>query len=481
MSESSPLIALKTHSKTTDVLNRLLDSVKSWPWLEVFFLYYMGISGALAMTVTYSISDLAANCGETATSMGVVFFTEAIGGVFGSLIAEVVYRKYLGNQVLIVIGTFLGGILMYMPYITNTYVLNVAYFIVGAIAIMIQIGCVHLVRRIEQESAGHWLALTQVANSAGSIIFFILYWKLNMTTKREYIVLSVVVWTVSATFIFVPFSATSTTSPEESSRLVIGVDDPAATPSIGPYQQEDTAGNPSAHVEESGHSDHLVKEPVSSRRFDEKGNFIPPHYYAELIVGTAAALINACGLIFTSYFYTYVEESGFESTDLVASQFTIFWTMATIGRIVGTIDQFITVTDQNLVSHALVWIVVGVIFALLWLILWKSEIGVWITTAILGFCVGPLVGYVYDWVHRLTLPSEASTTILILVAFAGGHSLMYVCALIWDAGGGPRTLMGMTAVCLVLAVPFMWWGKDISYLKRFHMNEGYQSIPTTEH
>ncbi len=82
------------------------------------------------------------------------------------------------------------------------------------------------------------------------------------------------------------------------------------------------------------------------------------------------------------------------------------------------------------------------------------------------------MGYIFDWVNRLTTPSEASTTIMMLVTFVGSHSMMYFCAAIWEIGGGPKTLIVMIMISLILAIPLLWIGKYVSYLKKFRFVYG---------
>ena len=482
--ETTPIVE-SGPSRSPTLLGDLMDHFKGWPMLELFFLCYMAVSGAVGTTVTYTR-------GQSSTSMGIDFFSQACGGIFGGILAEILFRNYQGNIVLIATGILLGGVLISIPFIDNDYLMNTAYFGVGAFSIIIQIGCVHMVRRIQQETAGHWLALTQAANSGGSGLFYLLYWRLNLTKAHCYTVLSIIVWIVSLALIAVPFSAAArtikrsssgrTTTPDPSGRTITPIPKAFYNTTQLDGQEPDDSTRCTKPPEDDPTSTDPTINPPSNEMITHDDNiltFSPPHYWVEIIVGFVTAFSNYCGLVFTSYFYAYVEQSGVEPTTFVDAQITIFWATVTLGRLIGSIDQYCYINDYNIIPHILLWIGGGVITATMWLILWQSELGVWITTALLGFFVGPLVGYIYDLVHRLTLPSEASTTILTLVTFAGGRALMYACSLSWNAGAGPRSLIASMVIALLLAMPCVIYGKDISYLKKFKIVE-YESVPTSE-
>ncbi len=433
----------------------------------------MSICGAVAMTVTYTISDLAENCGETATGLGIVFLWEAIGGVVGGISSVYLYHHFAGNWILITIGWLIGGVLVSMPFITHAALMELAYFWVGVFSITIQIGCLHLVRRIQQESAGHWLALTQAANSAGSTLAYIFDWKLGLSMYLQFIVLAMVVCCVSSVFLIVPFSADDVKQIESSKSVGYAIQQEEDSQDRRNAYYNTTALEPSGNVERESHEDDGGVD-------DNTVQGSPPHYYVEIIVGIAASLSNGAVLSFSAYFTTYVSDVDIESTEYAKYQYTLFWLMLSIGRIVGTIDQYTYVTDNNLVGHIVTWMSLVATIAVIWYIFWDSSTALWIIAPCLGFCGGPILGYIYDWVHRLTLPSELSTTIIFLNAFAGGHALMYVCAYIWDAGGGPRTLMGVMFATSILSIPFVWWGKEVSYLEKFHNKNIYSPLPTSE-
>ncbi len=76
----------------------------------------------------------------------------------------------------------------------------------GVFAVIIHMGCLYLVRRIQKDSAGHWLALTQAAVSIGSTLLYILDWKFDMSSQAQYILLTSIVCIVSTVFVIVPFN-----------------------------------------------------------------------------------------------------------------------------------------------------------------------------------------------------------------------------------------------------------------------------------
>ena len=497
-------------------------NLSNLPWLEIFFLYYMIIAGIVAMAVSYKIDYLASNCGETATSMGLVFLTEAIGGVVGGITSVYLYHMYSGNWILIVVGIALGCTLIAMPFITSIVLMNVAYFLVGGFLLNIQIGCIHLVRWIQRDTAGHWLGLTQAALSGGSAFVLVTDWGFRLTTKWEFITFACLVWSISVSFIAVPFTAEDvrnrllrmkqqqalTEEIEEARRPVRS----SSKPQLHNDNESTTLTNSSTPTSSGRHfnynttsplissprtpptletvmqqqqqqHEHQQSAPLNTSNVESELSvfdtiFIAPHYHVEILVGCAAGLINGCGLMMSSYLSTYVTETKVETYNLVKYQLTLFWATVTIGRVVGTADQYFFVTDDNLLWHTMVWIVFSTLKTVVWLVLWEEERGIWIVALLLGFCFGPLIGYVIDWVHRLTTPSEASTTILMLVSFVVSHAMMYFCSVIWEAGGGPRTLIVMIMISLLLIIPMIWIGKYVSYFSDGYKE--YTPVPTAE-
>jgi fucose permease len=266
-------------------------------------------------------------------------------------------------------------------------------------------------------------------------------------------------WVISLGFIFVPFSA----NPKEEEQKP-PPDRFYNTTSLQPNLERCPSAE-GLQQQQSDPQDQLVRSESNS---ESEFELDPPHYYAELVVGTAAFLVNGVNLIITSYLSSYADETGVESTTTAEYQIMVFWLFLTLGRVVGTIDQFYNVTDDNIVPRTDLWILSAVGSAFLWLILWNFEFGVWGAVILLGFLAGPVVGYMFDWTHRITIPSEASTTILLLLTFVGGHMVVYICAAVWDAGAGPRSMIVTIIAVFFLAIPFMSWGRKVSYLSKFN-------------
>ena len=446
-----------------------------WPWLEIFFLVFMMLSGAVSMMVSYSISDLADNCDHSATTSGIVFLFEAIGALVGGIIAMWAYHHCVGNTVLIMVSMMLGCVLLTLPYITTTILLELAYFGVGVFLLMLQIGCIHLVRCIQLEHAGHWLAMTQAAHSAGGCFFLFLDWEFNLTLFGKFCLLSVMLWLVSVGFYFVPVDcdepASMLTERAISNRRRTASSSSAALRGNMAYYNTTPLYPDETDGEETVQS---VARSAPSPSIDVTP---PSHYHVELIVGMAAVCANGIGLMVTSYISPYAEKTHIETPDIAEYQLTLFWFFLTIGRILGSIDQTFFITDDNIVGHTNTWILCAIAITILWFPFWLSSIGLWIIVPLLGLFVGPIIGYAFDYVHRLTLPSEASSTILMLWTFVGGHIIVYSCSAIWSLGAGPRTLIGMVLITLIVVIPCMMSGKRWTYLP---MRDGgmYQSVST---
>ena len=106
------------------------------------------------------------------------------------------------------------------------------------------------------------------------------------------------------------------------------------------------------------------------------------------------------------------------------------------------------------------------------LILWfpKNPESLWIGVAFYGLFNGPCVGYCYDLNNRITYPSEASMAIVMFGLNFGASLIPYITSLIWNRGGGPRTLIVMTFITMFVPLPLLHITKYLSYDPKVNPN-----------
>lgn len=101
----------------------------------------------------------------------------------------------------------------------------------------------------------------------------------------------------------------------------------------------------------------------------------------------------------------------------------VFWICVGIGRVLGVFDQrnFLPVTDDalhgspQLVNHIAICCVLGIIGMLVIVFFPESSLMLWAGIAIFGFGFSPLISFSYDLNNRLTLPTEKSTALVMVI------------------------------------------------------------------
>lgn len=85
------------------------------------------------------------------------------------------------------------------------------------------------------------------------------------------------------------------------------------------------------------------------------------------------------------------------------------------------------------------------------------------------------MGYCYDLVNRLTVPSEKGMSIVMFGLNFGASLIPWALSEIWDEGGGYLTLPFTMLVSMLLPLPLL-------YLTKLFKNESmpYEAVPTSE-
>ena len=119
------------------------------------------------------------------------------------------------------------------------------------------------------------------------------------------------------------------------------------------------------------------------------------------------------------------------------------------------------------------------------LIIWfpKNPESLWIGVAFYGLFNGPCVGYCYDLNNRITYPSEASMAIVMFGLNFGASLVPYATSIIWNAGGGPRTLILVVFMTMIMPLPLLFATRYLSYDPAVNpnlSNNRYSSLPQSD-
>ena len=83
------------------------------------------------------------------------------------------------------------------------------------------------------------------------------------------------------------------------------------------------------------------------------------------------------------------------------------------------------------------------------------------------------MGYCYDLVNRLTIPSEKGMSIVMFGLNFGASLVPYIMSVIWDAGAGPDTLTVTIFLSMLFPLPLL-------YLTKIFRNDksAYDPVPS---
>jgi hypothetical protein len=131
-------------------------------------------------------------------------------------------------------------------------------------------------------------------------------------------------------------------------------------------------------------------------------------------------------------------------------------------------SSVIVTTDELVTTHLSNCCIVGSV-ALLAVVCYPSSAFIlYSSITLFGLSFGPTIGYCMDLNNRLTLPTEFSTSILILALNMGASAVPYVTTIIWQRlGPQPTYLMMVCLFCMTLPVPLLSQIRFWSYNKTF--------------
>jgi hypothetical protein len=87
------------------------------------------------------------------------------------------------------------------------------------------------------------------------------------------------------------------------------------------------------------------------------------------------------------------------------------------------------------------------------------------------------VGYCYDLNNRITHPTELSMSIVMFGLNFGASLVPYMTSLVWNEGGGPKTLIVVTFLSMFVPLPLLHVTKYLSYDPQVNPILKYRYVP----
>lgn len=117
-----------------------------------------------------------------------------------------------------------------------------------------------------------------------------------------------------------------------------------------------------------------------------------------------------------------------------------FWMAVVAGRLVGLLDQQYF-TLERLYRHSAALFICGATAVAAILLYDRSALALWTGTAMYGLFNGPTIGYCYDLVNRITVPSETGMSVVMFGLNFGASVVPYLISVMWYYTGWPQSLI----------------------------------------
>lgn len=409
------------------------EEISSERWIMgIGYMLAMGVCGTVLVALGSTLDSLAEKVGYSATDVGTVFIARGLGAVFGAVFSAKLYLWFQGNYVMSVALAVLTTLLATLPLNTSYIGLHVYFFFLGLGTAITDTGCQIMTRKLHGKAAGPWLGANTVAFGISGA-FVPLVEIITSSLVVQYDIISGIVALVTLLIALGP-------NPERNGRL---------------------SGGP-------------------PKRDDGKKQVIP-HYNVEIVIGIMVFCFIGGKVTSTAYLDTYIDDTGVIDESHEAAIVFVLWIAITIGRLAGVYDQRF-LTNKTLPIHLSVLCVGG--FLSMLLILWfpKNAQSFWVGVAFYGLFNGPCVGYCYDLNNRITYPTENSMSIVMFGLNFGASLVPYITTLIWNNGGGPKTLIVVVFLSMFIPLPLLHTTKHLSYDPTVNprAKHAYSTIPGGE-
>lgn len=384
-----------------------------------------------------NLAALSLRIGASATELGgKAFFVKGCGSICAAAASAKVFAWFDGDAVLVCCLAGIAALMAALPHVSHPLLLYLYFFSLGFLAAMNDAGCNILTRRKRGKGAGPWLAGNGVAFGVSAALVP-LVGLVTPSLDMQFCVIGSLVLGVALLV-------------AHASLLSAGALDRHAV-----YLGDDDADLNEKELEECDREARRVQKLMLEQ--------IAPHYYVEMAIG--AMVLCICGIQVTtcSYLATYLALSASVPTALQHVCPLLFWVCWTAGRACGVLDQRRALTDAQLRHHLTALLFLAALASLLLLCCPASPPLVALAIALFALFHGPTNGYCLDLNNRLTLPTEKSTSI-VMVCVNGGDFFPFCAALLWKANRNrPVTFVLFMLGCTVVPFALSQFVESLSY------------------
>eukprot|EP00640_Fibrocapsa_japonica_P001010 CAMPEP_0113937060 /NCGR_PEP_ID=MMETSP1339-20121228/3762_1 /TAXON_ID=94617 /ORGANISM="Fibrocapsa japonica" /LENGTH=519 /DNA_ID=CAMNT_0000939687 /DNA_START=422 /DNA_END=1981 /DNA_ORIENTATION=+ /assembly_acc=CAM_ASM_000762 len=476
----------------------------------------MGVCGIVLVSLGMTLPALAENCGTTSVQLGSVFVARGMGALLGPLASAPLYSNFphpntiLGGTLML-----LATVLLSMPMITKVATLHFSFGMLGFCTALADTGCQIMTRTLHGREAGPWLGgNTAVFGLAGACVPLLAYFDLDVSGIYTLItILSGLVALVvllsptveSGTFPVPPAAVADVGTPERypsvertpdhGGRRLMGPRQVTSLPYHAPPRS--IISPPRSHTSVRIRSWSMSSSGVGSLSVVEASPHIPSSkpsmggkrgvlkYQIEIIYAITAFCIIGGLVSATAYLGPFVVATSGSATasgsgDLLV---LVLWVSVTIGRLFGLQVQRVVSTRQ-LFQCFYGCLAVGAAGAGIMMVHWATNVkqaeegqapsdlavlGLVIAVGLYGVTSGPAVGFLYDLVNRLTIPSEVGMAIVMFGLNLGASLAPFTTAGLWclvdstrgtvgDTGGpvGASVLPGLLMFVMMFPIPLIF-------------------------
>ncbi|KAJ1455625.1 hypothetical protein M885DRAFT_602918 [Pelagophyceae sp. CCMP2097] len=138
-------------------------------WWGLCYANAMGVCGIVLVALGSTLNSLAKDCGTTSTAVGTVFIARGVGAISGALSSARLFRAAdacrgwarcpFDHRL------FDVGVLLYMPFVKEIWVLHLTWFALGLCTATLDTGCQIMTRKVHGVHAGPWCGAALGANT----------------------------------------------------------------------------------------------------------------------------------------------------------------------------------------------------------------------------------------------------------------------------------------------------------------------------
>jgi len=353
------------------------------PYLTRFFLGFsymmaMGVCGTVLVSLGITLPGLAKNTGTVSSAIGSVFIARGIGAILGPVISSQVYSCFQGWAVIFVTLFFLSTVLLVMPFISEIWVLHIAFSLMGICTAVTDTGVQILTRKAFGSKAGPWLgANTVFFGVSGAIVPWIVYFFPDL--RVQYLI--VALFCLGVAFCI------------------------AVSPRLDRFKLPEPA-----------------KCIISGRTRT---------YKVEVLCSTIVFCLIGGQVSVTAYLMPYAVSTFPSMTaNTVSILMVVLWVSITLGRLGGLHAQC-WMTLDSLYAHFYSVLFVG-LASIVTLSVSTVPNFLWVGVALYGLANGPTLGFLYDLANRETIQSEVGMSIIMFGLNLGASLLPYITSFLWQ-------------------------------------------------